>query len=200
MGIEKKLKELIGDEPSSEEELEDLFMNDDEYENIKKEFGIDLKEIEKQFEDYSPIKDLHYVRMTEDTVHPKYAYPTDSGFDLHSIEEVTIPSLGRALVGTGLKIDIIENYEIQIRPKSGLALKLGLTVLNTPGTVDQGYNGEIKVIVFNASSEVIKIEKGMKIAQAVLCPVVCGKHLNPVEKNEITNKDRNESGFGSTGI
>ena len=108
--------------------------------------------------------------------------------------------MGRHLAPTGLKIDIPENQEIQIRPKSGLALKLGLTVLNTPGTVDQGYNGEIKVILFNASQEPIVVSKGMKIAQAVICPVVSGKWVNFINVNEIGNKDRGESGFGSTGI
>jgi dUTP pyrophosphatase len=97
-------------------------------------------------------------------------------------------------------MDIPEGYEIQVRSKSGLALKQGLMVLNSPGTVDQGYTGEIQVIMFNTTKEKIKIEKGQKIAQAVLAPVVSGKWVNLVEKSEIKSKDREDKGFGSTGI
>ena len=104
------------------------------------------------------------------------------------------------MVPTGLKLSFDIGYEIQVRPKSGLALKQGITVLNTPGTVDSGYNGEIMVIVFNTNQTEFTIPKGMKIAQAVLCPVVNGKWVELVEKNKINNKDRGDKGFGSTGI
>jgi dUTP pyrophosphatase len=99
-----------------------------------------------------------------------------------------------------LILDIPEGYEIQVRSKSGLALKQGLMVLNSPGTVDQGYLGEIQVILFNTTNQKVKIEKGQKIAQAVLCPVVSGKWVEFVEKNKLENKDRNDNGFGSTGV
>jgi len=104
------------------------------------------------------------------------------------------------LVPTGLKFNIPDGTEIQIRPKSGLALNLGLTVLNTPGTVDSGYNGEIKVILFNTSKEKIKIHKGMKIAQAVLSPVINGDWVTLTRVESVDKKDRDENGFGSTGI
>jgi len=81
-----------------------------------------------------------------------------------------------------------------------LALKQGLMVLNSPGTVDQGYLGEIKIILFNTTREKVKIEKGQKIAQAVLCSVVSGKWVKLTEKSDLGNKDRNDNGFGSTGI
>jgi dUTP pyrophosphatase len=81
-----------------------------------------------------------------------------------------------------------------------LALKQGLMVLNSPGTVDSGYQGEVKVIIFNTTNERIKIEKGQKIAQAVLCPVVNGKWVNLIKVEEIGEKDRNNQGFGSTGL
>jgi dUTP pyrophosphatase len=81
-----------------------------------------------------------------------------------------------------------------------LALKQGLTVLNTPGTVDSGYNGEIMVIVFNTNPKPFTVEKGMKIAQAVLCPVINGKYVNLQLVDKIENKDRGANGFGSTGI
>ena len=108
-------------------------------------------------------------------------------------------SVGK-LINTGLIFDIPEGYEIQVRSKSGLALKQGLMVLNSPGTVDQGYLGEIQVILFNTTNQKVKIEKGQKIAQAVLCPVVSGKWVEFVEKNKLENKDRNNNGFGSTGL
>ena len=108
--------------------------------------------------------------------------------------------MSRALVPTGLKFDIPLNYELQIRSKSGLALKQGLMVLNSPGTVDQGYTGEVKVIIFNTTNEKIKIIKGQKIAQGVLAPVVSGQWINLVSVKDLDNKDRNNNGFGSTGI
>jgi dUTP pyrophosphatase len=104
------------------------------------------------------------------------------------------------LIPTGLHIDIPDGYEIQVRSKSGLALKQGLMVLNSPGTVDQGYLGEIQVILFNTTNQKVKIEKGQKIAQAVLCPVVSGKWINLVESEFLQEKDRNNNGFGSSGI
>jgi dUTP pyrophosphatase len=99
-----------------------------------------------------------------------------------------------------MSFDIPDGYEIQVRSKSGLALNQGLMVLNSPGTVDSGYQGEVKVIIFNTSNEEIKIEKGQKIAQAVLCPVVNGKWVNLINVSEINKKDRNDNGFGSTGL
>jgi dUTP pyrophosphatase len=163
----------------------------------------DFDEFISQFEsEYDSLfkSNLYIERITDDAVLPSYAYPTDSGFDLYSTEEVVIPSLSRALVSTGLKVSFSPNLELQIRPKSGLAHKLGLTVLNTPGTIDQGYTGEIKVILFNTSQESVTISKKMKIAQAVLTPVINGGNVEIVEVQSIDNKDRGDNGFGSTGI
>jgi dUTP pyrophosphatase len=131
---------------------------------------------------------------------PEYAYESDSGFDLRSTEDLWIQANDRKLIPTGLRFDIPDGYEIQVRSKSGLALKQGLMVLNSPGTVDSGYQGEVKVIMFNTTNERIKIEKGQKIAQAVLCPVVNGKWVNLIKVEEIGEKDRNNQGFGSTGL
>jgi dUTP pyrophosphatase len=133
-------------------------------------------------------------------IKPKYNYPTDSGFDLHSVIDITIPAFGRALIPTGLKFDIDDGYEIQIRTKSGLAINQGLIVLNSPGTVDNGYTGECKVPVFNTNPTPFNITCGMKVAQAVLCPVVNGRWVDLIEKDEILDKDRGDKGFGSTGI
>lgn len=170
------------------------------YNVIMETFGLDLEELETDMNSYTPKIDLPFSKSNPNAVNPNYAYETDSGFDLHSTEEIWIHSLDRKLIPTGIHIDIPDGYEIQVRSKSGLALKQGLMVLNSPGTVDQGYTGEIQVIIFNTSKERVKIEKGQKIAQAVLCPVVSGKWINLVEKKEINSKDRNEKGFGSTGL
>jgi len=176
--------------------------NDDEldYDQILQEYGLDVKTLEKEMENYSPKLDLGYVKLHPDTVEPKYNYETDSGFDLHSTEEIIIPAFGRALIPTGLSFDIKDGYEIQVRSKSGLAINQGLMTLNSPGTVDNGYTGEVKGILFNTNNYPITITKGMKIAQAVLCPVVNGKWVNLLQQNQIKEKDRADKGFGSTGI
>lgn len=194
----------------NEKELEDILRlldsvdvdesNGPDYDAIIETFGLDLEELETDMNSYTPKIDLPFSKSNPDAVNPNYAYETDSGFDLYSTEEIWVHSLDRKLIPTGIHIDIPDGYEIQVRSKSGLALKQGLMVLNSPGTVDQGYTGEIQVIIFNTSKERVKIEKGQKIAQAVLCPVVSGKWINLVEKKEINTKDRNEKGFGSTGL
>ena len=179
----------------------DLDQDDDvNYNSIMQTFGLDLKELEDSMEGFIPKMEVTFSKSHSDAVTPKYAYPSDSGFDLYSTEEVTISGGDRKLIPTGIHIDIPEGYEIQVRSKSGLALKQGLMVLNSPGTVDQGYTGEIQVIMFNTTKNKVKIEKGQKIAQAVLCPVVSGKWINIIERDELNAKDRNKNGFGSTGI
>jgi dUTP pyrophosphatase len=174
---------------------------DDEY---QKEFedllGIDFDDLDEQIAVNAKTKYIEIELVHEDAVFPKYAYPSDSGFDLHSTQDLTIGPFGRILVPTGIKVSFQEGYEIQVRPKSGLAIKQGLTVLNTPGTVDQGYTGEIQVIVFNTNNYSVMIPKGMKIAQAVLCPVVSGKMVEFELVGSVEDKDRGDNGFGSTGI
>lgn len=165
-----------------------------------REYGIDLEELEKDFENYTPKLDLGYRVLNHDAVIPKYNYASDSGFDLHSVEDLEIPPFGRVLVPTGLSFDIKDGYEIQVRSKSGLAIKQGLMVLNSPGTVDNGYTGEVQVIVFNTNNYSVTIPKGMKVGQAVLSPVVNGKWVNLIEQSTINEKERGENGFGSTGI
>ena len=186
----KKLQQMI-DESNNGELDYDMIMND---------FGLDMKGLEDDLKNYNPKLPLGFVKLHPDSITPTYNYPSDSGFDLYSVETITIPSLGRSLVPTGLSFDIKDGYEIQVRSKSGLAINQGLMVLNSPGTVDNGYNGEIKVIVFNTNSTPYTIDKGTKIAQAVLCPVVNGKWVDLIQKNQINNKDRGVNGFGSTGI
>ena len=169
-------------------------------EDLNNSFGIDFGSLQDQLDVMSKTKNIQIELLNEDAIFPEYAYPSDSGFDLYSTEEVKLTPFGRALVPTGLKLSFDIGYEIQVRPKSGLALKQGITVLNTPGTVDSGYNGEIMVIVFNTNQTEFTIPKGMKIAQAVLCPVINGKYVNLQLVDKIENKDRGANGFGSTGI
>jgi dUTP pyrophosphatase len=193
----------------SEKEMQDMLKfldslddenNDVDYNAIMETLGLDIPELEKEIQEYIPTIDLSYKKTKENAIDPKYVYISDSGFDLYSTEDKWIHPFDRTLIPTGLHFDIPSGYEIQVRSKSGLALNQGLMVLNSPGTVDQGYTGEIKIILFNTTNQKVKIEKGQKIAQAVLCPVVSGKWIKLIEKDKLENKDRNQNGFGSTGI
>ena len=173
---------------------------EDYQKEIEDMLGLSFDEMESEINNIAKLRTIKVELTHEDAVLPKYAYPSDSGFDLHATEEVIIGPFGRALVPTGLKVSFEEGYEIQVRPKSGLAIKQGLTVLNTPGTVDQGYTGEIQVIVFNTNNTTVTIPKGMKVGQAVLCPVVQGKFVMIETVEKVEDKDRGNNGFGSTGI
>lgn len=183
-----------------DKELEEILLGKEDYDQIEKDFGIKIKDIEKSFGDYRPKTPLKYVKMTEGILDLKYEYETDSGFDLRSLEDITIPPFGRTLIPTGIRLDIPEGFEVQIRTKSGQAIDQGLMVLNSPGTADAGYTGEIKVIIFNTNQTSFTITKGMKVGQAVLCPVICGKYVELEQVKEIKSKDRGSAGFGSTGI
>ena len=174
---------------------------DDEYQKeLGDLLGLDFDDLDEQMTINARTKFVEVELVHEDAVFPKYAYPSDSGFDLHSTQDLEIGPLGRILVPTGIKVSFQEGYEIQVRPKSGLAIKQGLTVLNTPGTVDQGYTGEIQVIVFNTNNHSVMIPKGMKVGQAVLCPVINGKYVKFEKVDTLNEKDRGDNGFGSTGI
>jgi dUTP pyrophosphatase len=175
--------------------------NDDEYQRELEELiGMTYEEMNEDALKAIKTKNLKVELLNGDAKFPEYAYPSDSGFDLYSTVEVILQPFGRALVPTGIKLSIPDEYEIQVRPKSGLAINQGLTVLNTPGTVDSGYNGEIKVIIFNTNNISVTIPKGMKVAQAVLCPVVNGKYVNLIQVDEINDGERGDNGFGSTNI
>ena len=128
---------------------------------------------------------------------PVYAHPGDAGMDVRSIEELTLAPGARALVHTGLVLMLPPDAEAQVRPRSGLALKHGVTVLNTPGTIDAGYRGEVGVILINLGAEPFTVEKGMKIAQIVVSPVA---QAEIVEVESVDETDRGSGGFGSTGI
>lgn len=175
-------------------------LDDDEYKELEKMLDGDLDDLYSEIEMIYKSKKIYVEKIHPDAILPTYAYPTDSGFDLCSVEKIVMAPNSRIAIPTGLKFQFDENHELQIRPKSGLALNMGLTVLNTPGTVDHGYTGEIKVIIFNTNNQHVVIEKGMKVAQAVLCPVVNGKYIIFEEVDSLENKDRGDNGFGSTGI
>ena len=162
--------------------------------------GVNLKDLEKNFKIEKPKHKLVYEKIHESAVDPKYNYPSDSGFDLHSTTQVIVPPMGRMIIPTGLKLQIPKGYEIQVRSKSGLALKNGLMVLNSPGTVDQGYTGELKVIIFNTGSQGYPIEVGSKVAQAVLCPVAAGEVVELINTESVDDGERGSNGFGSTGV
>lgn len=128
---------------------------------------------------------------------PTYAHPGDAGMDVRSIEELTLEPGARALVHTGLVFQLPPDAEAQVRPRSGLALKHGVTVLNSPGTIDAGYRGEVGVILVNLGQQPFKIEKGMKIAQVVVSRV---EQTEIVEVQKTDETDRGSGGFGSTGV
>ena len=127
---------------------------------------------------------------------PAYATAGAAGMDVVSAEDVTIAPGARHAVATGLALAIPQGYEIQVRPRSGLALKHGITVPNTPGTIDSDYRGELKVILINHGADPFAIARGDRVAQLVLAPVV---HAAWDEVAELDATERGEGGFGSTG-
>lgn len=127
---------------------------------------------------------------------PAYATAGAAGMDVVSAEDVTLAPGARHAVATGLALAIPPGFEVQVRPRSGLALKHGITVPNTPGTIDSDYRGELKVILINLGSETFEIRRGDRVAQLVLAPVV---QAGWVEVDELDDTARGAGGFGSTG-
>lgn len=165
------------------------------------------KEIEQALELMSNVKNhrkesnkitIKFINKS-DNKNPVYAKIGDSGFDLRANEGGSLKPLERKLVGTGLYFELPDGYELQIRPRSGLAYKNGVTVLNSPGTVDTGYRGEIKVLLVNISNEDFTWDKGERIAQGVVSHRISSDFGNLIEVKEISNSERGSGGFGSTG-
>ena len=129
---------------------------------------------------------------------PAYATPGSAGMDLSAAEDMYLLAGERGLVSTGLRIAIPVGYEAQVRPRSGLAFKLGLTCLNTPGTIDSDYRGIIKVLLINLGQEPVTIHRGDRIAQMIVAPVVCAE-LH-VTEDDLDLTQRSDGGFGHTGI
>ena len=136
------------------------------------------------------------IQKVEDVTTPSYAQPGDAGLDLYSAEELELAPGERKIVSTGIKMAIPEGYEAQIRPKSGLAAKHGISVVNTPGTIDAGYRGIVGVILINHGNESFKVEKDSKIAQMVINKVEIAEFE---EVDALDETARGEGGFGSTG-
>tara|TARA_B100000401_G_scaffold414742_1_gene335848 strand:+ start:368 stop:808 length:441 start_codon:yes stop_codon:yes gene_type:complete len=138
-------------------------------------------------------------RLSKNVTLPRYETEDSSGLDLAANidEQIKILPGKSEIIPTGLAVAIPKNFEIQIRPRSGLAAKNQVSVLNTPGTIDADYRGEIKVILINLSDKVFVVEKGLRIAQMVVCPVI---KASLKEVTELEGTERGSGGFGSTGI
>jgi dUTP pyrophosphatase len=140
--------------------------------------------------------ELPVQRLREDAVVPARAYDGDAGLDLAACERVELAPGERALVGTGLAVAIPSGYAGYVQPRSGLAAKHGITIVNTPGLVDSGYRGELRVILHNTDvRETFVVEPGMRIAQLVLLEV---PPVDPVVVEELPASERGERGFGSS--
>ena len=137
-------------------------------------------------------------RLSKEISLPKYETAGSSGMDLAAniVDNINVDPGNTAIIPTGLALSIPKGFEIQIRPRSGLAAKQKISVLNTPGTIDSDYRGEIKVILINLGQKSFKVEKGLRIAQMVVCPVVQAQ-IKEVE--DLNETERGKGGFGSTG-
>ena len=137
-------------------------------------------------------------RLSKEISLPKYETAGSSGMDLAAniVDNISIDPGKTAIIPTGLALSVPKGFEVQIRPRSGLAAKKKISVLNTPGTIDSDYRGEIKVILINQGQETFKVEKGLRIAQMVVCPVVQAQ-IKEVE--DLSETERGKGGFGSTG-
>ncbi|TFG31710.1 dUTP diphosphatase [Candidatus Thorarchaeota archaeon] len=140
--------------------------------------------------------EVRVKRLNPDAKIPKVANVGDVAFDLYSVIDYDIKPGERYAVPTGIAVEIPVGYEGQVRPRSGLALKEGLTVLNTPGTIDSGYRGEVKTIMINQGDTSFQITKGMRISQLAIRPV---PEVSFIEVDELSDTDRGDGGFGSTG-
>lgn len=139
---------------------------------------------------------VFFKKLNPDAQLPSYANPGDSGMDLTSVDTAFLMPGERVLVKTGLAVQLPIDFEGQVRSRSGLAVKYGITVLNAPGTIDNGYRGEIGVIMINHGNAPFQITKGMRIAQLVIAPVTW---CHPMFVGEISETERGAGGFGSSG-
>ncbi|MEK5103794.1 dUTP diphosphatase [Cytobacillus sp. FSL M8-0252] len=139
---------------------------------------------------------LNIKLIRNDAKMPYRANEGDAGLDLFSVEDVIIPSGQSALISTGIQMELPKGTEAQVRPRSGLALKHSVTVLNSPGTIDEGYRGEVKIILINHGKEEFRVEKHMRIAQMVIAPVF---QVELAQVSDLTQSERNSGGFGSSG-
>lgn len=139
---------------------------------------------------------VKFLKLSPDAVLPAYARPGDAGMDVCACEAATLQPGEHKLIKTGLVMELPRGTEAQMRPRSGLALKHGVTLLNTPGTIDEGYRGEVGVILINLGQEPFEVQPGMRIAQMVVSPVL---RIDVEETAEVSDTARGGGGFGSTG-
>ncbi|MDD5530264.1 MAG: dUTP diphosphatase [bacterium] len=140
---------------------------------------------------------LKVKKLTNRAKFPQYQTEGAAGLDLYSIEDKILKAGKFSTISTGIVIEIPKGYEGQIRPRSGLAFNYGIGILNSPGTIDSDYRGEIKIILFNLSSEDFKVKKGMRIAQLIISKIY---HCKVVTENKLSKTKRGIDGFGSTGM
>ena len=143
------------------------------------------------------MRHVDILLVAESGFAPTFAHPGDAGADLRSTETLSIEPGQRALVGTGVSIALPNGYVGLVHPRSGLAAKHGITVLNAPGTIDAGYRGEIRVTLLNTGSETFRVERGDRIAQLLIQQF---ESPNFIQVERLPESDRGESGFGSTGV
>tara|TARA_R110000803_G_scaffold47825_11_gene99678 strand:+ start:6287 stop:6910 length:624 start_codon:yes stop_codon:yes gene_type:complete len=205
MGNEiEKMEQVLGslvdkfDNLSDDATLEELSTLTNQITDATTQFNENqIKESEQPMGDNLKVR-LGYSNVSNN-VEPFYSYKTDSGFDLRSNEDITINPKETEMISTGISFDIPKGFEIQVRSRSGLAVKNNVFVLNSPGTVDQGYIGEVKIILSNFGNLPFEVKKGERIAQACLCPVVTGEYVDLIKTNNNKSTDRGDGGFGSTG-
>jgi len=138
-----------------------------------------------------------FKKIHPSAVLPAYAHPADAGLDVCACENVTLLPGERKLIRTGFVMELPPATEAQMRPRSGLALKHGITLLNTPGTIDEGYRGEVGIILINLGQAPFEIQSGMRIAQMVIAPIL---RVDVQEVGEVSETTRGTGGFGSTGV
>ena len=139
--------------------------------------------------------DVAVRRLREDAVLPRQAYEGDAGFDLSACEEARLEPGERAIVRTGIAVEIPDGYAGFVQPRSGLAARHGIGIVNSPGLIDSGYRGEIRIILLNTGREAFAVEPGMRVAQLVVAPVAT---VRLVEVDELTSSERGVRGFGSS--
>lgn len=190
------LKNLLSNDGESLFSDIDISKAIEESENLVKK---NIDEIMNQFKDFKT--DIYFVNKSNNQ-DPTYAHKGDSGFDFRAnlTEEINLLPGEWKAIPTGLYFEIPSGYELQVRPRSGLSFKNGVTVLNSPGTVDSGYRGEIQVILINHSKETFIIQNGDRIAQGVISPVLTSEITKLNKVANLSETKRGEGKFGSTGI
>ena len=200
MDADKKLKKLLDEKIGEVRELINAVSNDFGVSNeeIFDRLGFFTKKValRREADTMNPI-DVGVKLLSDDAKIPEKAHQSDAGFDLFATQSMFVYPGMRASIGTGIAFDIPDGWECQIRPRSGLAYFHGLTVVNSPGTIDSGYKGEIKVLIGNTGTKGYKINEGEKIAQAVFKRV---PSVRLVIVDDVGDSERGEGGFGSSGV